>query len=114
MNPLLDITDNSFSKEVLQSDLPTIVDFSGTWCASCKPLTMNLEEIVAGYDGRLKVVKINVDNQPMIAGKYRIMTLPSLLFFKDGDLVDHVSGSLSKAKLAKLVAEFMKWYQIGE
>lgn len=107
MNLIIDISDGSFNKEVLQSNLPTIVDFWGTWCASCKPLAMNLEEIVAGYDGKLKVVKINVDNQPMIAGKYKIMTLPSLLFFKDGNLVNQVSGSLSKAKLARLVAEFM-------
>lgn len=100
MSKPIDITDDAFDTEVLQSDKPVIVDFWATWCGPCKMIAPILEEIAGEYDEKVKIVKIDVDSNSQTAGKYNIMSIPSLLFFKNGEMVDQVVGAIPKAQLA--------------
>ncbi|UCD64140.1 MAG: thioredoxin [Candidatus Zixiibacteriota bacterium] len=99
MSKPLNITDDTFEQEVLQSDIPVIVDFWATWCGPCKMIAPILEEVAAEYANKIKVVKLDVDANNKTAGKYNIMSIPSLLFFKGGEMVDQVVGAIPKAQL---------------
>ena len=96
----IDITDDAFDKEVLQADTPVIVDFWATWCGPCKMIAPILEELAGEYAEKVKIVKIDVDSNSQTAGKYNIMSIPSLLFFKNGEMVDQVVGAIPKAQLS--------------
>ncbi|MEA3297747.1 MAG: thioredoxin [candidate division Zixibacteria bacterium] len=93
------ITDDTFEAEVLQSDKPVIVDFWAVWCGPCKMISPVLEEIAGDYPEQIKVAKLDVDSNNKTAGKYNIMSIPSVLFFKNGELVDQVVGAVPKTQL---------------
>jgi len=97
------ISDDSFEQEVLKSDTPVVVDFWAAWCGPCKMIAPILEEIAQEYDGKLKVAKLDVDANTKVASQYKIMSIPSLLFFKGGELVEQVVGALPKAQLLSKV-----------
>lgn len=99
MSKPVDITDDSFESEVLKADTPVIVDFWATWCGPCKMIAPILEEIASEYADKVKVVKIDVDANNQTAAQFNIMSIPSLLFFKNGEVVDQVVGALPKAQL---------------
>jgi thioredoxin 1 len=92
----LAVTDTSFEQEVLKSDVPVIVDFWAEWCGPCKMVAPIVDEIGTEYEGKVKVVKVDVDSNTKVATQYGIMSIPTLLFFKDGKVVDSVVGVMPK------------------
>jgi thioredoxin 1 len=88
----IEVTDESFAREVLQSDIPVLVDYWAPWCGPCRMAEPVLEKIADEYEGRLKVCRVNVDDNREVASQYRIMSIPTLFFFKDGELVDQITG----------------------
>jgi thioredoxin 1 len=94
------ITDDQFEAEVINSSTPVLVDFWAEWCGPCKAIAPTLEELAGDFDGRLKVVKVDVDENRQSATQYGIRSIPSLLIFKDGAEVDRIIGALPKQQLA--------------
>jgi thioredoxin 1 len=105
MNGVREIQEAAFQNEVLDSQVPVLVDFYAPWCGPCRALAPALEGIAKSYDGRLKVVKVNVDDAGPLAASYGIRGVPTLMFFKDGKVVDSIVGLPSAGALrAKLDA----------
>jgi thioredoxin 1 len=103
MKPI-EITDANFQKEVLESPVPVLVDFWAVWCGPCKMIAPVVEEIASEYDGKLKVGKVDVDNNPEIPQKYGIRSIPTLMVFKGGHVVEQVIGAVPKRNLLEKVA----------
>ena len=98
-------TDAEFDSTVLQSDKPVILDFWAEWCQPCKMLAPTVEEIAGEYEDTVKVGKLNVDDNPHTATKYGIRGIPTLLFFKGGQVVQQVTGVKSKVEIKKIIDE---------
>ncbi|MDF1545584.1 MAG: thioredoxin [bacterium] len=107
MSQPVTITDDSFEQEVLKSGTPVIVDFWATWCGPCKMIAPILEEIAGEYSGKVKVAKLDVDSNNKTAAQYNIMSIPSLLFFKNGEVVDQVVGAIPKAQLSQRIDKIL-------
>lgn len=98
-------TDTNFKKEVLESDLAVLVDFWTTWCGPCKMILPLIEELAREYDKKIKIGKLNVDENPKTATHYGIMSIPTLMFFKKGKVIEQLTGALNKAGLKKKIEE---------
>lgn len=103
----LEITDATFEKEVLSSEVPVLVDFWAVWCGPCKMVAPVVEQIADEYEGKLKVGKIDVDNHKQAAMEYGIRSIPTLLLFKGGEVVQQVVGALSKHQLEEKIKEYL-------
>jgi thioredoxin 1 len=103
MTNLVEVTDSTFKSEVLDSNVPVLVDFWAEWCGPCKMIAPVVAELASDYQGRLKVAKVDVDKNNAIAMQYRIMSIPSLLFFKGGEKVDQVIGAVPKQSLVNKI-----------
>ena len=92
-------TKDNFDAEVMNSDVPVLIDFYADWCGPCQMMGPVVKELASEYDGRVKVGKVNVDQQPELAQKYGVMSIPYFAFIKEGNLYDDVLGAVSKDKL---------------
>jgi len=102
------LTDQTWDNEVLNSDLPVIVDFWAEWCAPCSMIAPVVEQMSEEYEGKIKVRKLNVDENQVTAGKYQIMAIPTLLFFNGGKLVDRVAGVVPKKILVEKIEKMLE------
>jgi thioredoxin 1 len=100
---IIHITDDTFEQEVLQSQTPVLVDYWAEWCGPCKMIAPALDHIASEYAGRLKVAKLNIDENPMTPPKYNVRGIPTLMLFKNGSLEAQKVGALSKTQLAAFI-----------
>ena len=98
---LIEITQANFKEEVLDSSLPVFVDFYADWCGPCKMMSPVIDQLADQYDGKIKVGKVNVDDDTDLAAQYGIMSIPNMLFFRGGQVVDSVIGAVPKAVMQK-------------
>ncbi|MHB8156642.1 MAG: thioredoxin [Desulfocucumaceae bacterium] len=97
----VEINEDIFEKEVIKSDKPVLVDFWAPWCGPCRSLAPIIEDLSKEFEGRVKVCKVNVDNNKEIAGKYGIMSIPTMMLFKNGKVAEQLVGLTQKSVLAK-------------
>ncbi len=96
-------TTDNFDSEVLNSDKPVLVDFWAEWCGPCRAVTPIIEELASDFDGRAKIGKVNIEEQGDLATKFRIMSIPTIILFKNGQIAEKVIGARPKAELTKII-----------
>lgn len=101
------VTDSSFKQDVLESEIPVLVDFWAPWCGPCRMVAPVVEEISNQYEGQIKVVKVNTDENPNVASQYGIRSIPTLMIFKGGQRVDMVVGAVPKTTLANTLEKHL-------
>jgi len=98
---LIEFTDANFQQEVLNSDIPVLVDFWAVWCGPCKNIAPYVEQIAGEYQGKVKVGKLDVDNNPQVSMQYGIRSIPTLLIFRDGKIADQIIGAVPKQAIVQ-------------
>ncbi len=101
-------TDDNFALEVMKSDIPVLVDFFAEWCGPCKMMAPVIEELAEEYSGRVKIGKFDVDENPVVSGQFSIQSIPTILFIKNGTVIDKVMGVQSKDKLMDKLDALLK------
>lgn len=103
----IEVTDKTFEEVVLNAELPTVVDFWAVWCGPCKMIAPILEEVAEEYEGQLQITKLDVDTNNDSAFKYGVMSIPTLILFKDGQPVERIVGFMPKEKLLSKLTPFL-------
>ena len=103
----LDVSDHTFEQEVIQSELPVLVDFWAAWCAPCKMVIPTIEHLAQTYRDRLRIVKLNVDENMKTSSKYGVMSIPALLLFKEGELKETIVGAQPQEKIVEIVSKHL-------
>lgn len=104
---VIEVSEAQFENEVLKSDIPVLVDFWAPWCGPCKMLGPVLEEVASSNDSRLKVVKVNVDENPDLAQQYEVMGIPAMFLIKDGEVIDSFTGAMNKQALTEKIEKYI-------
>lgn len=99
----IDVSDSNFESMVLKSEIPALVDFWASWCAPCKAIAPIVDEMAAAYSGKVRVAKMNVDDNPSTPGRYGVRGIPTLILFKDGKVVDQLVGAVPKDQVKELI-----------
>ncbi len=107
-NDVITLEDGTFDQEVLKSDTPVLVDFWATWCGPCKAIAPHVEDVAKEFKGQLKVAKLDIDQHQQVPQKYGIRSIPTLLVFKGGRVVDTIVGAVPKSKLVDAVKKAMQ------
>jgi thioredoxin 1 len=107
MAEVLEITDQNFEAEILRSDKPAIVDFWAEWCAPCRAIAPIVKDLAARYGDKVKIAKMNVDENPATPGSYSVRAIPTVLAFRGGQVVDQLSGARPKAAFEELVQKVL-------
>ena len=102
---IIEIDDSSFDAEVLRSEKPVLVDFWAPWCGPCRAIAPLVEELATAFGGKIKFAKCNVDDNPITPSKYGIKSIPTLIFFKEGEVLDKVIGIVPKSKLEEMISQ---------
>ncbi len=100
---VVEITDKNFEQEVTKSDIPVLVDFWAAWCGPCRAIAPTIDELATEYAGRLKVGKCNVDENPITPSKFGIRAIPTLIFFKNGSVVEQITGAVAKSHIVSVI-----------
>ena len=103
MGKVAEVSDVTFEQEVLKSAVPVLIDFWAPWCGPCKAIAPVVEEVAGEYNGRLKVLKMNVDDNPGTPSKYGVRGIPNLILFKGGSVADQIVGAVPKAHLVRAI-----------
>jgi thioredoxin 1 len=107
MAEILDVTDATFEAEVLKSDTPAIIDFWAEWCAPCRQIAPIVKDLAARYGGRVKVVKMNIDENPATPGRYGVRAIPTVLAFKAGAVVGQITGARPKSAFDEMAQKLL-------
>jgi thioredoxin len=100
---LCHVTDGDFDQQILKSDIPALVDFWAAWCGPCRTVGPVVEELAGEYKGKIKVAKLDVDSNKEVASKYGVRGIPTLMLFKDGQVVDQIVGAVPKSRIKELL-----------
>ncbi|MDI6604145.1 MAG: thioredoxin [Thermoanaerobacteraceae bacterium] len=100
---ITEITNQNFEKEVLNSNIPVVVDFWAEWCGPCRMVSPIIDELAHDYEGKVKVGKINVDKKNELAMKFKVMSIPTIIIFKDGKIVEKIVGAKPKAEFENFI-----------
>ncbi|MGI5851990.1 MAG: thioredoxin [Caldicoprobacterales bacterium] len=100
---IVNLNSDNFEEEVIKSDVPVLVDFWAAWCGPCRMIAPIIDQLAVEFDGKVKIAKVNVDEERELASRYRVMSIPTLILFKDGDIADQTMGARPKSDLVKMI-----------
>ncbi len=104
---VITLDQDNFDEEVLQSNIPVLVDFWASWCGPCRMIAPIIDQLADEYEGKVKIGKVNVDEQGELATQYRIMSIPTMFFFKDGEIVEQAVGVRPKGELERIIQKII-------